>query len=480
MTEARFVMNPSQQDPPAPLSRRALRDAERAREQAAQQPPAVPQPNPFEQTAAAQHPDTNSPTSRRRAAATSPSPRKRVVVVVRQPAEDAQASSPNACSPLVAMLFAGAMIVGVSIPANAFVTERARPTRARRRSLANAQSVVVSARGAGAPTPTAPATPSRPTPRCCARSTATAASPTRSARAPCSGRSPMPCRSPTASVSASRPAVAARRSTTGVDFVPGAGMPIYAIADGVVVEHEDNDRNSFGNHVLIEHVINGKTVQSLYGHMQLGSSPLSVGDTVAVGDFVGLVGDTGAATAPHLHLEIHLDGRAGRPLRLAQGQRGQVASCEQLLAQDPDRRVARQLGRRDRSAAQDDVATRQRNATVDPVFATTMTAPLRSATTSSRYPASHSTAPSPSACSDAKAKREPVELEGAARDADLGVAGEAAPVARLRQPALARPEAVGRRVGLPRDRHAASVAPVLLAVGAEPGRVLAGRRRAGR
>ena len=34
MTEARFVMNPSQQDPPAPLSRRALRDAERRTEQA--------------------------------------------------------------------------------------------------------------------------------------------------------------------------------------------------------------------------------------------------------------------------------------------------------------------------------------------------------------------------------------------------------------------------------------------------------------
>ena len=45
-----------------------------------------------------------------------------------------------------------------------------------------------------------------------------------------------------------------------------------------------------------------------------GSSPLSPGDTVAVGDFIGLVGATGAVTAPHLHLEIRVDGVAINPL----------------------------------------------------------------------------------------------------------------------------------------------------------------------
>ena len=38
---------------------------------------------------------------------------------------------------------------------------------------------------------------------------------------------------------------------------------------------------------------------------------LQVGQTVAVGEFVGLVGRTGVATAPHLHLEIHV---AGAPI----------------------------------------------------------------------------------------------------------------------------------------------------------------------
>jgi murein DD-endopeptidase MepM/ murein hydrolase activator NlpD len=42
--------------------------------------------------------------------------------------------------------------------------------------------------------------------------------------------------------------------------------------------------------------------------MIAGSSPLVVGQTVKVGDLVGLVGSTGASTGAHLHLEIHLDG----------------------------------------------------------------------------------------------------------------------------------------------------------------------------
>ncbi|PZQ89515.1 MAG: hypothetical protein DI534_06790 [Leifsonia xyli] len=92
-----------------------------------------------------------------------------------------------------------------------------------------------------------------------------------------------------------------------LDLVPGAGTPIYAIADGVVLEHEDG-RGSWGNYVRIQHTINGRTVISSYAHMQTGSSPLQVGDKIGVGDFVGLVGATGQVTAPHLHIEIEDNG----------------------------------------------------------------------------------------------------------------------------------------------------------------------------
>lgn len=91
----------------------------------------------------------------------------------------------------------------------------------------------------------------------------------------------------------------------GLDFVPGEGTPIYAIADGIVTKH---DRDwSFGNVVVLKHDVNGMQFDSLYAHMQDASSPLKVGDVVKVGDFIGLVGDTGSSYGAHLHLEIHIN-----------------------------------------------------------------------------------------------------------------------------------------------------------------------------
>lgn len=92
----------------------------------------------------------------------------------------------------------------------------------------------------------------------------------------------------------------------GVDFTPGRGAPIYAIADGVVTQQEFS--GGYGEHAYIEHEINGQKVLSVYAHMEAGSSPLEVGDRVLVGDFVGLVGNTGTSTGAHLHFEIRIDG----------------------------------------------------------------------------------------------------------------------------------------------------------------------------
>jgi murein DD-endopeptidase MepM/ murein hydrolase activator NlpD len=93
----------------------------------------------------------------------------------------------------------------------------------------------------------------------------------------------------------------------GTDFTPGVGSPIAAIADGVVSVKQDSAWG-FGYHVMIDHVVDGQKVTSLYAHMISGSSELQVGDVVTKGDFVGEVGTTGASTGPHLHFEIRLDG----------------------------------------------------------------------------------------------------------------------------------------------------------------------------
>ncbi len=91
----------------------------------------------------------------------------------------------------------------------------------------------------------------------------------------------------------------------GVDFTPGLGSPIFAIADGVVTTAEFG--GGYGQYVYIEHEINGQRTLSVYAHMQRGSSPLRVGEEIQVGDFIGLVGNTGTSTGAHLHFEIRIN-----------------------------------------------------------------------------------------------------------------------------------------------------------------------------
>lgn len=93
----------------------------------------------------------------------------------------------------------------------------------------------------------------------------------------------------------------------GIDLNPGDGYPIQAIADGTVVLAQESSAG-LGVEVVIEHEVDGEIVQSLYGHMQFGSLQVSAGDTVSRGEQIGLVGNTGASTGPHLHFGILIDG----------------------------------------------------------------------------------------------------------------------------------------------------------------------------
>lgn len=99
----------------------------------------------------------------------------------------------------------------------------------------------------------------------------------------------------------------------GLDFNPGVGSPIHSIADGVVTWVGWNPIYGYGYYVTIEHTVNGVTVESLYAHMIDGSSSLSVGQKVSVGDQIGLVGNTGYSTGPHLHLELVVGGVSTDP-----------------------------------------------------------------------------------------------------------------------------------------------------------------------
>lgn len=99
----------------------------------------------------------------------------------------------------------------------------------------------------------------------------------------------------------------------GIDFVPGEGAPIQAVADGVV-RIATEQGGAYGVTVYIDHVIDGQVVTSHYSHMQYGSLQVKAGQTVKVGDIVGHTGNTGRSYGAHLHFEIIINGSTIDPL----------------------------------------------------------------------------------------------------------------------------------------------------------------------
>jgi murein DD-endopeptidase MepM/ murein hydrolase activator NlpD len=97
------------------------------------------------------------------------------------------------------------------------------------------------------------------------------------------------------------------RMHEGVDFTPGAGSPIQAIADGVVRESTDSG-GAYGVHVIVDHVIDGQLISSHYAHMQYGSRQVKVGDHITVGTILGRTGNTGRSFGAHTHFELLVNG----------------------------------------------------------------------------------------------------------------------------------------------------------------------------
>ena len=93
----------------------------------------------------------------------------------------------------------------------------------------------------------------------------------------------------------------------GVDFSAPKGTPIYATGNGKVAKVQKS-RRGFGNHVIINH---GFGYESLYAHMT--KYTVRKGQKVKRGDIIGYVGSSGKSTAPHLHYEVHKDGKKINP-----------------------------------------------------------------------------------------------------------------------------------------------------------------------
>lgn len=105
----------------------------------------------------------------------------------------------------------------------------------------------------------------------------------------------------------------------GFDAMDAGSATIVAAAAGTVVEIEDghydhchgdmttgevscDGHEKIGNHVIIEHA---DGLRTLYWHLETGSVAVGVGDVVACGQPLGLVGSSGESSFPHLHFEVN-------------------------------------------------------------------------------------------------------------------------------------------------------------------------------
>jgi murein DD-endopeptidase MepM/ murein hydrolase activator NlpD len=98
------------------------------------------------------------------------------------------------------------------------------------------------------------------------------------------------------------------RRHDGVDFLASAGTPVGAAGRGVV-ESAGWNSGGYGNLVVVRHRLGYETY---YAH--LSAISVRVGQAVAGGSQIGLVGGTGRVTAPHLHFEVRHDGVAIDPV----------------------------------------------------------------------------------------------------------------------------------------------------------------------
>jgi murein DD-endopeptidase MepM/ murein hydrolase activator NlpD len=99
-----------------------------------------------------------------------------------------------------------------------------------------------------------------------------------------------------------------KRLHRGIDLIAPLGTPILAAAYGEVTEVEEKT-DGYGKKIVIQHADGLSTV-----YAQLQSIGVQVGDRVQKKTIIGTLGSSGASTGPHLHFEIHEDGRPKDPM----------------------------------------------------------------------------------------------------------------------------------------------------------------------
>lgn len=97
---------------------------------------------------------------------------------------------------------------------------------------------------------------------------------------------------------------------TGVDIAGPVGTPIYASSAGVVTKSQCGWNGGYGCYIIIDH---GSGITTLYSHNS--RLYVSVGESIAQGQTIALMGSTGRSTGPHVHFEVRVGGRRVNPLQ---------------------------------------------------------------------------------------------------------------------------------------------------------------------
>lgn len=119
------------------------------------------------------------------------------------------------------------------------------------------------------------------------------------------GGSPVPSGYPWTGT-AGYPTYPSGKKHTGIDFGISQGTPVGAAVSGTVAQVNDSGSKGYGRHVIVQGD-NGKWF--VYGH--LSQPKVSKGQHVEAGNLIGLSGNTGNSTGPHLHFEARNNSRYG-------------------------------------------------------------------------------------------------------------------------------------------------------------------------
>jgi murein DD-endopeptidase MepM/ murein hydrolase activator NlpD len=99
------------------------------------------------------------------------------------------------------------------------------------------------------------------------------------------------------------PVLGTARWHFGQDFLAPYGTEVYATGNGSITVAAGWSDTGFGSYIVIDH---GYGYESIYGH--LSKINVSVGMNVKRGDLIGLSGNTGTSSGPHLHYQINFNG----------------------------------------------------------------------------------------------------------------------------------------------------------------------------